>query len=118
MDFITRSDSGLESTESLYGKKSDQYALKKILVDAENRLETTGRLVLGKQCATEYIMYHFHTNKIVNRNEVVFITKAYWNKDVTEFKKKKEKEVCKSIQYCVNHDVYDLIMRGYKLVNV
>lgn len=57
MDFITREDEDLEYTELLYGKKSDQYTLKKKLLDAEAILLATGKLQLGKECTREYIVY-------------------------------------------------------------
>ena len=116
MDFITRGDRDLIHTEMFYGKKSDQYALHSLLLDAENRLKMTGSLKLGKMCKQEYILITFYT-KVFNNTTVGSMVKSYWNTDKTEMKKKKEKVIGKSILSVIDNDVYDLILNGkYQVV--
>lgn len=111
MDFITRGDRDLEHTELFYGKKSDQYALHSLLLDAENKLKMTGSLRLGKMCKQEYILITYYV-KLFDKNSVGSMIKSYWNTDKTELKKKKEREVNKSISSVIDNDVYDLILNG------
>jgi hypothetical protein len=115
MDFITRGDRDLKHTEIFYGKKSDQYALHSLLLDAENTLKTTGFLVLGKQCKQEYITITFYIMSHINDGTIKKV-KTHWNKEKTEIRKVKEKVLNKSISSLVDNDVYDLILNnGYKL---
>lgn len=111
MDFITRGDRNLEHTELFYGKKSDQYALHSLLLDAENKLKMTGSLRLGKMCKQEYILITYYI-KAFDKNSVGSMIKSHWNIDKTELKKKKEREVNKSISSVIDNDVYDLILNG------
>lgn len=117
MDFITRTDRDSEQTEMFYGKKSEQFALKNVMLDAENKLRTTGVLRVGKECTNEYILYTFYTG-IFDKNEVHSVIKSYWNKGKTELRKKKEKSICKSISDISDNDIYDLILKGYKIVEL
>lgn len=75
MDFITRGDRNLEHTEMFYGKKSDQYVLHSLLLDAENKLKTTGSLKLGKMCKQEYILIAYYTG--IDKNTVNSMIKSY-----------------------------------------
>lgn len=116
MDFITRGDRDLKYIEMYYGKKSAQYALHSILLDAENKLKTVGTLKLGKMCKQEYILITYNTN-IFDKNSVGSMIKSYWNMDKTEMKKMKEKVIGKSISSVIDNDVYDLILNGkYQVV--
>ena len=116
MDFITRGDRDLIHTEMFYGKKSDQYALHSLLLDAENRLKMTGSLKLGKMCKQEYILITFYT-KVFDNTTVGSMVKSYWSTDKTEMKKRKEKVIGKSISSVIDNDVYDLILNGkYQVV--
>ena len=116
MDFITRRNRNLIYTEMYYGKQSDQYALHSLLLDAENKLKTTGCLKLGKMCKKEYILIRYNTN-IFDKNTVGSMTKSYWNTDKTKMKKMKEKVIGKSISSIIDNDVYDLILNGkYQVV--
>lgn len=118
MDFITRGDRDLKHTEMYYGKKSDRYALHSILLDAENKLKTTGKLKLGKMCKQEYILISFYTN-IIDKNRVTSMIKSYWNTDKTRLKNKKEKTLDKSISELVDNEVYELILNGkYEVVEL
>ena len=111
MDFITRGDRNLEHTELFYGKKSDQYALHSLLLDAENKLRMTGSLRLGKMCKQEYILITYYI-KAFDKDSVGSMIKSHWNTNKTELKKKKEREVNKSISSVIDNDVYDLILNG------
>lgn len=116
MDFITRRDRDLKHTEMFYGKKSDQYALHNLLLDAENRLKMTGSLKLGKMCKQEYILIIFYQS-IIDKTVVCSMIKSYWNTDKTEMKKMKEIVIGKSISAVIDNDVYDLILNGkYEVV--
>lgn len=117
MDFITKGDRNLEHTEMYYGKKSDQYTLHSLLLNAENRLEMTGSLKLGKMCKQEYILITFYQSTI-DKTSVNSMVKSYWNADKTEMRKMKEKVVNKSIPKVIDNDVYDLLVNGkYEVVN-
>ena len=111
MDFITRGDRSLEHTELYYEKKSDQYAIRSLLLDAKNKLKMTGSLRLGKMCKQEYILITYYV-KIFDKNTVGSMIKSHWNTEKTELKKMKEREVNKSISSLVDDEVHDLILNG------
>ena len=117
MDFVTRGDKDLKYTEMYYEKKSNQYALHSMLLNAENKLNMTGTLKLGKMCKQEYILITYHTD-ISEKNIVNSMIKSYWNTDKTEMRKMKEKIISKSISKVIYNDVYDLILKGkYEVVD-
>ena len=113
MDFITRQDS-LEETERMYGKKSGQYAIHKVLTEAEKELRDTGSLWLGKMCKNEFIWIsiaapYYHVTNVI---------KKYTDVEKTKVKKKKEKEVAIPIHQYVMNDVYDLVFKnGYQILD-
>lgn len=115
MDFITKSDKNIHQTEILYGKKSDQFKLHNLLLNAENKLKTTGHLILGRQCKQEYITVTFYIMSHTNSGTIKKV-KTHWNKEKTEVRKNKESVLNKSISSLVDNDVYNLILNdGYKL---
>lgn len=117
MDFITKGDKDLKHTEMFYGKHSDQYALHKVLLDAENTLKTTGYLKLGKQCKEEYITITYRLLLHFKADNAISKTKTHWNKEKTEIRKTKENVLDKSISSLINDEVYDLILNGkYKVL--
>lgn len=111
MDFITKGDRDLKHTEMFYGKKSDQYELHSLLLDAENKLKTTGSLKLGKMCKQEYITVTYFT-KDLRGCYVGSMVKSYWNTEKTVLKKKKTKELDVSVSWLIDNEVYDLILNG------
>lgn len=112
MDFITRKDSDIKRTEVLYGKNSDQYKLKNLLIEAENKLRETRKLILEKECKQEFISISCYAERSI----VKHIIKTYYTKDKAEVKREKKKELAKPISSFINDDIYDLIVNGkYKI---
>ena len=98
-------DEDLEYTELLYGKKSDQYALKKKMLEAISKLSDAGILHMGKEFTQEYIVYSFRTD-IFDKNKVHAVVKRYWNKEKTDCKRRKEQIICKSVSAVANKEIY------------
>lgn len=63
MDFETRRDVGLDTTEMFYGIKSDQYAIKKQLIDMENGINRFGTIRVFKKCKRECIVHLFYASR-------------------------------------------------------
>lgn len=59
MNFVTRRDVGLDTTEMIYGIRSYQYALKKQLIDIENGINRFGTIRIFKKCKRECIVHLF-----------------------------------------------------------
>lgn len=115
MDFYTRFSDDLEQTASSYGKKSDQYALHKILLDAKEELRKNGKMYLEKQCKQEYLLIYV----CACTGYVSLMVKQHWSVDRTKLRKKKETELKKSIDNFVTYDLYDMILnKGYKITKI
>lgn len=76
MDFETRRDVGIETTEMFYGKNSDQYAIKEKLIEMENYLIDHRFIYLYKRCKNEFIVHKFK----VYSGMILFKKKIYYDK--------------------------------------
>lgn len=86
----------------------------KTLNQAKISLILNNSVVLFKECKTERIEYEFTTD--TSRTFCNHKMKRYYPHDkMGECKKVKNMEIFKPINDLINDDIYDLLIKGYKL---
>lgn len=111
-EFITRHED-IKETESYYGKFSRQYEAHQKMDEIIKYLQKQS-ILLGKQCAQEFITVHF----IYGRIESCKI-KKHWNLEKTEVKKRKETTYPGIDFNKLADEAFDLVWKnGYKIIDV
>lgn len=111
-DFVTRHEA-IEETESYYGKFSMQYKAHQKMDEIKNILQK-GSILLGKQCAREFISIHVLYGRIESHK-----IKIHWNLEKTEKRKRKE-TIYPGLDFDkLADEVFELVWKnGYEIIEV
>lgn len=109
-DFMTRHED-IKETERLYGKMSDQYKAHQKMDEIKAILKEKS-ILLGKQCAQEFISVQFIYGQICG-----YKIKNHWNQERTEIKKRKEQIYPSVTLNKLADEVFELVWAGgYEII--
>jgi hypothetical protein len=102
--------------ELIDSKEKERSKMNDVLIGAENILKSQKVYSLGKQCKNEYIVYSFYYGLKPFKHKTYLI---HNNDNTFSFKKVKEFDISYfSLSDIINSDIYDLVKKGYKPVEI
>ena len=109
--------------KTMYGEKSQEYRIAKILHNITEKLIENKKLILEKECKSEICRYEIYEQNSDNLEDSIIILKMNkpFNKKDFNLKNKTIVELSKEnrlieINKLVNSKIYSLIIKGYKLL--